>query len=433
MQPPETQGKPVFKAGLDPSPRTYSDTVTLLRRATFAPDRLPSQTPAQIEAWLLEDALAAGDLLEFYQEFLWRMLRAGMPVERSSLHVGTLHPQVLGYVWMWNSDDGFCDEGVIDQSVRMTDAYRRNPLSRVIDHGERFRARLDPSRRAKHGPLLGDLAEQGYTEYAAFPLRSGGANHNAATVATRQQGGYSDEEFGQIERLLRIFALHVERHIAERISQNIASTYLGSDAGRQVLDGSIRRGSGAAVEAIIWASDLRGFTRLSDQMTDGQLTAVLNAYFECLASAVIAQGGDVLKFIGDGMLAVFPFAAFSDETATAQAALSATQQALGALDALNADPAALAGVTAWRPLQTGIALHRGTVFFGNVGAPDRLDFTVIGKAVNTASRVEALCKTTQRPVLVTAPVASLASHDLASLGFFELAGLEQPLELFTFR
>jgi len=387
---------------------------------------------------LLEDALTARDLLDFYQEFVWRMDAAGMQVVRSSLHVGTLHPQLYGYAWNWNIDDGLCDEVTSDTRVLTSDAYRRTPLFRVIEHGERFRARIDGSERTDLSPLLKELADRGMTEYAAFPLRAGGTFHNAATVATRQAGGFTARQFEDIERLLRIFALHVERHIAERhiaerISENVVTTYLGEDAGHRVLDGSIKRDSGTSIDAIIWASDLRGFTQLADHLSDGQLTAVLNAYFGYLAGAVIDHGGDVLKFIGDGLLAVFPFETFADEGAAADAAISAAESALNALDQLNADPYELADVASWRPLRTGIVLHRGEAFFGNVGAPRRLDFTVIGKAVNAASRVEGLCKTTGQSVLLTAPVAALSGRDLESLGVFELMGLERPSEVFTLR
>ncbi len=425
--------KPDNARAIDPAPRTYTATVTLLRRESFDTGTLSAQSPPQIEAWLLEEALASHDLLEFYQEFVWRIEAAGIPLVRSSLHVGTLHPQLFGYAWMWNTDDGFCDEIIVDQSVLASDAYRRNPLYQVIEKGERFRVLLDPSSRNELGPLLSELAGQGITEYAALPLRSGSANHNAATVATRQPGGFTAEQFAQVERLLHVFALHVDRHIAERISENIVTTYLGRDAGRMVLDGSIKRGSGTAIDAVIWVSDLRGFTQLADNLDEIKLTEILDAYFDCIASAVIDHGGDVLKFIGDGLLAVFPFKSFPNDAAAAEAAISAAQGALDSLDQLNAEPGALADSAGWKPLHTGIALHRGEAFFGNVGAPNRLDFTVIGKAVNAASRVEGLCKTTGRPLLLTAPVAELSSRQMESLGSFDMAGLEQPLEVFTLR
>ena len=191
-----------------------------------------------------------------------------------------------------------------------------------------------------------------------------------------------------------------------------------------MLRGSIKRGAGEAIRAIIWVSDLRGFTDLSDRLAGSDIVALINAYFERLAGAVMAEGGEVLKFIGDGLLAVFPYAHFKNERAAAQASLAAAEQALRAVDDLNrATPPELAAIDGWRPLRSGIALHEGEVFFGNVGAPDRLDFTVMGSAVNTASRVEALTKSLGRPVLITEPVARMLDRPLDHLGEHTLRGL----------
>jgi adenylate cyclase len=226
--------------------------------------------------------------------------------------------------------------------------------------------------------------------------------------------------------------LHVERHIVSRIAGNVLDTYLGEAAGQQVLRGSIKRGAGEAIRAIIWASDLRGFTDLSDRLAGSDIVALINAYFERLAGAVMAEGGEVLKFIGDGLLAVFPYTSFKSEQAAAEASLAAAQRALRAVEDLNqVVPPDLARIQGWRPLRTGIALHEGEVFFGNVGAPERLDFTVIGTAVNTASRVETLTKTLGRPILITEPVARRLSAPLDDLGEHALRGLATPLAIFS--
>ena len=416
---------------IDPAPRRYAAAVTLMRRTSLDPASLGAQTLDDVERWLLGEATAQSDLLMLFQSFVWRMVAAGIPIERASLHVGTLHPQFYGYAWNWEREDGFCDEVKVADTALQSDAYRRNPLFRVIEHGEIIREPLAGRGDDLASPLLRDLAAKGFTDYAALPLNAGGAYHNAATASTKAQGGFGDAGFAAIQRLLQLLALHIERHIVQRIAENVATTYLGQEAGGQVLDGSIRRGSGAAVDAVIWASDLRGFTLLADKLGDRDLTAVLNAYFDVLAGSVLAHGGDVLKFIGDGLLAVFPFSQFSDEAATADAAIAAAEAALQALEKLNTDAEALAGIDGWRPLRTGIALHRGQAFFGNVGAPQRLDFTVIGKAVNAAARIESLCKTTGRDLLVAGPVAELSGRDLESVGSFELRGLEHPVGLFA--
>lgn len=418
---------------LDPAPRAYPPFVTLMRRADSGPASAPERCSLeQVETWLLGAAVEQDDLLMLIESLVWRLVAAGLPLDRASLHVGTLHPQLFGFAWNWNRGDGLCDEVKVDEASLRTEAYKRNPLYRVIDCGERVRARADRPEDVARYPLVAELAAQGITEYLALPLRAGGAYHNAATAATRQPGGFTEAQNAALERVFALFALHVERHIALRISRNVLETYLGAAAGEKVLQGAIKRGDGEPIHAILWASDLRGFTDLTDRLAAPDMLAVLNAYFERLVAAVLAHDGQLLKFIGDGLLAVFPFSAFSSESEAAEASLAAAEEALSAVEALNAAPPQhLAQIEDWQPLKSGIALHKGTVFFGNVGAPGRLDFTVIGPAVNAASRVEALSKALERPILLTEPVARLVGRPLEPLGAQELRGFAQPLEIFS--
>ena len=418
-------------APIDPSPRSYPRFVTLMRRSSDGRDAAPAETTAAaIEAWLLADAIAIEDLLPLYESLVWRMVAAGLPLARASVHVGTLHPQLLGFAWNWNAGDGLTDEVKVDAFALQTDQYKRNPLYRVIEHGEHFRLdTADPDVAGRY-PITTELAGQGITEYCALPLSAGGSFHNAATVATDRAGGFTHEQFTAIDRILKLFALHVERHIALHIAGNVLDTYLGSVAGAKVLKGAIKRGAGQAIRSVIWVSDLRDFTDLSERLPPADVLAVLNAYFERMAGAVLAHGGEVLKFIGDGMLAVFPVAEMGDQAA-AQAALSAAEAALAGIDRLNTEPTpALAAIADWSPLKSGIALHGGEVFFGNMGAPDRLDFTVIGRAVNTAARVEALCKPLGRSILITEPVARLIDRPLEPLGTHTLRGVAEPVALY---
>ena len=414
------------------SPRSYPPAVTLMRRADRGPAAAPTKTSiAEIEAWLVGDAMRETDLLPLLESLYWRMVAADLPLDRASLHVGTLHPQLIGFAWNWNRPDGLCDEVKVAESVLSTDSYRRNPLYRVIEYGETVR--VSPQEPSYEGDtsLVGELAAQGITDYIALPI-GGGAYHNAATAATQRPAGFSDADVEALRRLLRLFALHVERHIVLRIADNVLDTYLGSVAGAQVLGGSIKRGAGESIRAVIWMSDLRGFTGLTDRLTGAEVTSLLNAYFEQMVGAVIAHDGEVLKFIGDGLLAVFPFDAFEDERSAAASSLAAAEQALARVDALNAEPPPeIFGIEGWRPLRSGIALHEGEVFFGNVGAPERLDFTVIGRAVNEAARVEALTKELGRPILITDPVAQRLDRPLDDLGKHPLRGVGAPMAIFS--
>lgn len=423
-------------AGLDPFPRSYAKGVVLRRRSQREAEAQGAlgRTLADVEAWLLGEALAVGDVLDFFEAFCWRMAAALPAVERASLHVGTLHPQIYGFAWNWEAGDGICDEIQVAEEILATDAYRLSPIHAVIERGEAFDRTIDEDTSARY-PLLRELGQLGYSHYMALPLTAGGetgsgsgGQHNLVSLATRQPGGFTEGERAGIARLLSILALHVARHVDRRISANLLDAYLGPAAGGKVLQGSIRRGVGEEIDAVIWMSDLRGFTDLSARLPGPAMTALLNAYFERLAGAVIAEGGEILKFMGDGVLAVFP-----QGEGAANAALRAARAALAGIAALNeAPPAAVAGLReVWAPLRTGIALHEGTVFFGNVGSAGRLDFTVIGPAVNAASRIEALTKELGREILISQAAARGLTAPLDDLGEHRLRGVAEPVHLFS--
>ncbi|MEM7069781.1 MAG: adenylate/guanylate cyclase domain-containing protein [Pseudomonadota bacterium] len=416
---------------LDPSPRNYPPAVNLLQRRVFQLDLSQTTGPADIENWLLDDASRIESTNAFIEAFAGRLVLAQLGVARLSLNVGTLHPQIYGYAWNWSILDGICDEVQIGEESLSSDAYRRNPLFRAIEFGEAIRIRLDAALLESESQLMNELTAEGYSEYMVFPLAATGKRRNAVTLATQQPGGFDEHQYETLQGLLKIFALHVQRHIANRTTKNISYTYLGSEAGENVVKGSIKRGSGLPIKAIIWSSDMRGFSKLAEKLTNREMSSVLDCYFSILAESVIHHGGDVLKFIGDGMLAVFPFSKFEDENGAANAAIAAAGAAIEKLRQLNADQNTLTDVAGWRPLQTGIALHRGEVFFGNVGSPHRLDFTVIGKAVNEASRIEGLCKETKCELLISEPVARLADRNLRSIGDFQLRGMAEQISLFT--
>lgn len=420
-------------AKIDPAPRQYPPFVTLIGRGDRRQAAAPAETTFDdIERWLFGEAAREDELLPLVESLIWRLVAVGLPLDRASLHVGTLHPQLLGFAWNWNSADGLCDEVRVAEGSLQTDAYLMNPLHRVIDHGETVVIdTAEPGARDRFR-MVGDLIEAGIRHYVAMPLGAAGTYHNAITLATKDEAGFTDDQRAGLDRVLPIFALHVQRHIALRIAGNVLDIYLGGAAGGRVLAGTIKRGSGDAIRAVIWASDLRGFTDLADRLSGPEMTALLNAYFEQLAGAVMANGGEVLKFIGDGMLAVFPFSNEAEAAEAARDALVAAEQALDGLAAINETPPDdLAGIEGWQPLKTGIALHEGEVFFGNVGAPERLDFTVIGRAVNATARVEALSKQVGRPILLTEPVARRIDRPFDDLGRHELRGLSEPIGIFS--
>jgi adenylate cyclase len=414
--------------GLNPAPRRYAPGVRLLQRRTFDLDLQSTTSPTDVERWLLGAASKAASAHALIDGFARRLAQAGLGVARLSLNVGTLHPQAYGYAWNWNTTDGICDEIQIDEETLFSDEFRNNPIFRVVEFGETVRVTLPPEITDERSPLMEELAAAGFSEYIAIPLSASGEKHNAVTLATQQAGGFSQPQCDTLVRLLDIFALHVERHIVRRIAENIAHTYLGREAGERVISGSIKRGSGLSIRAIVWSSDMRDFSSLSEGHDNRTVADVLDSYFSVLAEAVIRHGGDVLKFVGDGMLAVFSLADFDSPNLAAEAATAAAREAVQNLEMLNREMAQTAD---WRPLQTGIGLHLGEVFFGNVGATRRLDFTVIGEAVNIASRVEGLCKPLKRDVLMSAPVAALLGDGVESLGAKTIKGMQKAEQLFA--
>jgi adenylate cyclase len=420
---------------LDPAPRSYPDFVYLLGRSNRGKAAAgTTSTFADLENWLLEEAINETDMLSLTESLAWRMVEAGLPMVRATIHVGTLHPQLTGFGWSWSKFDGLCDEIVVKAMSAQSEAYMRSPLRPAVEDGQSlFLDVSDPETQALY-PIASELAEQGIKHYAVLPMpkRIGARRFDVVTISTAEQDGFTKQQQAQLDRVLKYLALHVHRHTARRIAENVLNVYLGHSAGKQVLEGSISRGDGNAIEAVIWVADMRGFTELTEKYSGPQVNRILNGFFEQVVSAVTGNGGDVLKFLGDGVLAVFPFQCAATAADAAKAAMVAADEALRNLDSYNANPCEdVRSLNGWSPIRCGIAMHIGEVFFGNVGGQDRLDFTVIGSAVNEAARLEALTKRVMRPVVMSQQVGDLLEIPLDDIGHHELKGIVQPVRVFA--
>jgi adenylate cyclase len=416
-----------------PSPMAEADVPADLDLLRQIPVSDPAAVKGTAQEWLLSGEASAAGLCELLDGAMTRLVAAGLPFDRATFHVGTLHPQVLGFTASWNRAAGLCSEYRVNVHIRETTDFLLSPLRPVIDESVAIRLNPQDEYVATQYPMMTTLATEGFTDYWAFPIPHARSFHSAMTIATRARGGFRPADVEEIKRLLPALALNLDLIALERIAENVLAAYVGGRSGRRVLDGSIQRGSGEMIDAIVWVSDMRDFTGLSDRLPGADMISLLNAYFEALVRAVQAHGGEVLKFIGDGMLAIFPITADIAAARAALSALEAARQGLAAIGRLNSaeEGEALRIGGAWRPLNLGIALHRGSVFFGNIGAHDRLDFTVTGPAVNLAARVEPLAKETGRRLLLTAAVASLIETPLEPLGAFSFRGVTQPVAIFA--
>jgi adenylate cyclase len=258
-----------------------------------------------------------------------------------------------------------------------------------------------------------------------LPLPFSHGHSYACSWATREPGGFSDTAIARIVQIMPVFSLVLEILATRRIARNLMDTYIGHSAGERVLSGEIYRGVNEPIEAVVWISDLRGFTRLSDEFAPPVVLGILNDHFERVVGAIADQGGEVLKFIGDGMLAIFEIGDIADARAQCLAALDAAAAARDAIAALNRERGEAPEIR-W-----GLALDLGEVYYGNVGTPDRLDFTVIGKAVNLASRLEAIAADIGEPVVASQAFADASGVPMRDLGYHKVKGFEAPQAAFA--
>jgi adenylate cyclase len=405
-------------ASLDPR---LLPTIEVVERP--AAERPTHETLDGIVEWLVGPARRIASGIRAFDEFAWRMLAAGLPLLRVTLHASTLHPQYLGTTFAWFRTTGQTEQRLIAHEVADLIRYEDNPVARVVWGGETLRRRLDVADAVVDFPILRDLQALGATDYLALPVAAAhGARNYMITYVADRPGGFTESEVADLAHVSQRLPILVDMHNQRAIARNVLNAYLGAKTGPKVLAGQIRRGTGEEISAVLWSSDLRGFTARSDRLPGDRVIALLNALFDAQAKAIHDRGGEILKFIGDGLLAVFPMAA-----GAARQALEAATQAIVAVRRLGDDPA-MAGEP---PLEIVVALHVGTVIYGNIGAADRLDFTVIGPAVNLVSRVEAVAKALNLPIVVSDEFARAYGGPLRSLGTHQLRGLATPHELFA--
>ena len=374
-------------------------------------------TAGRTEAVGEDPAHDTGSPARFINGLCQRLVSAGVPLWRTTVYAATLHPQVRGFGWRWWREGRITEEVRIAQGVELTKEFLESPMRGTIEQGLTLRRRLDGA--PSEFPLLEEFRGDGCTEYMAVPLNHINRRYPVVAWATDRAGGFTEADIALLDQIRPALAAVVEGIATLRTARGLFSIYLDRHVGERVLDGQIKRAHTEPLRVVIMATDLRNFTSLSDRLPSEQVIGILNDYFEIVASGVHAHGGNVLKFIGDGVLAVFGADGAQDQTA-ARAGLSAARKVVAELGALKLGDS----------LRSGIGLHIGTVMYGNVGSVDRLDFTVIGPAVNLAFRLEALTKQLGCPVLASRAFAEAAGVPLVSLGPHPIRGFREPEEVF---
>lgn len=392
--------------------------------------------PEDIGDWIIDQGLRGSSFDEITIGFCRRLRDAGHPLRRVSISLRTLHPQYGAHSFVWDASDDSLSKVAHPHNEVEGQTYLESPIHYLISGtADSVRCQLDGRPLKVTFPMVEELRAQGYTDYAATTVIFA-QDQDFRTMegiffscATDSAGGFSEQDLRWTKALLPTLALALKSASLQGVAVNIVEAYLGRDAGHQVLRGKFNRGSVESIDAVILFADLRGFTATTGMLPGEIVVERLNGYFDCIVQAVKQEGGQVLKFLGDGLLATFTLEEGQSRADVCGAALKAAHLALSTVGDLNAALEARGELI--MPLD--IALHLGDVMYGNVGASDRLDFTVIGAAVNEASRIEALCDQFERNLLISGNFADALGAEadtLTSLGTHRLRGVSGGLEVY---
>jgi adenylate cyclase len=391
-----------------------------------------------ITDWIVRRGVEGADEADLLREFCEKANDAGLPIARALVIIDTLHPVHEGTVFRWRNDNveekAATQYGRTNEGGAAAESWQRSPFYHLLQTGgEELRRRIGLGETADF-PIIQDMKDEGHTDYAVFVHRfaSGAAIGEMDGVysgwSTRAVTGFSDANIAALRRLVPALELAIKSAALAKVAETLVKVYLGNDAGRRVLQGRIQRGVADRIEAALWFSDLRGYTTITDTAPPGEIIPLLNDYAEAVITSIQEVGGDVLKLIGDGTLALFRGADLAD---ACRRALKAQEIARHRVKELNERRRAEE-----RPITyVYVGLHVGEVFYGNVGSVDRLDFTVVGPAVNETSRIASMCRSVDRPLLIsstfTDALPAAERSQFVSVGRFALRGVGQAKELFT--
>jgi adenylate cyclase len=378
----------------------------------------------ELTNWLIGGAQTAPTPNRVLSELCERLVAAGVPLWRVGVFVQTLHPDALGRSFIWRpGEDVVINTAGFD--LPESDRFRQSPLAILYASGHEVRYRLDDP-ESRRFPFFDDMREEGVSDYIALPLTFTEGSMHATSWTTKAAGGFTDDQLAALRRIIPPFARLAEIYALRRTAATLLDTYVGNRAGERIMAGQIRRGHAESMQAAIWLSDLRGFTALSDRLAAHVVVDILNQYFDCQVPAIRKHGGEILKFMGDGLLAVFPIAKDGSNLGEVCArVLEAAREAKVSVDAMEYPSSD--GVERFR---FGVALHIGEILFGNIGGMSRLDFTCIGPAVNLAARLEKIAGKLSRTVVASSAFAGVSATGWTDLGEFPIAGFSKAQRVF---
>jgi len=395
---------------------------------TLAPPRRRDASHRRERVWELTDWLIrVGRFLpnnnEVFAEFCERIAAFGIPLERASLHLRALHPQYRGVSRIWKPDEPL-RERFMDHGIEKTATYIESPVHAVAEARETLEWRLDGDGLLPYG-LLEELRDEGFVHYVIAPFVYAGGLVNAISWATKRPGGFSRNDLQFFDDLLPCLSLTVEAKAQQRFIGHMLTTYIGEEPGRLILEGQVRRGDVVTITAALMLIDLRDFSMLSDTMPPRAVVRLLNDYFDDVIPPVREHGGEVMEIMGDGVLAIFRRGPAGSASESCNAALAAATEGLAAIAERNRR-----NPPGSPELRIGVALHYGTVSYGNIGTDDRLDFTVIGPDVNLTSRIERLCRELDRLLIMSEAFVASLERPAWEIGSFELRGFQKMQRLF---
>lgn len=384
-------------------------------------------TTDSIVDWLLGEAPTLPSCRHVLQGLIDRLNAEGMQLHRAVLGIGVLHPDLMAKTYTWERGARYVHETEIHHGIEHTDQYLEGPF-RPLNEGEAFvRQKLAGDNAEIIYPMLEAVRDGGATDYIAIGLPRSDGQIYRSSWTTDREGGFSDAEIERLLTLRPVIGVIAELQSRAEMTKSVLNLYLGREAGRRVYAGEIKRGEGKTIHSVLWMCDLRGFTSLSDKIPLEYLISVLNDYFEAVTGPIHASGGEVLKFIGDAVLGIFRIENEGEISEICERALSAAELAVANMQILNRRRSR----ENKPPLDFSIALHIGDAMYGNVGARDRLDFTVIGPAVNLCARLEALAGSLGEKIICSSEFAAVSNEEMRSVGTHNLKNVEAPVEAFV--